>query len=222
MWCIPKIGAEFVACMEDILDLYEEPYDPTRPLICFDELPKQLIAETRQTLPTKPGQVERYDYEYQRNGVRNVWMFFEPLAGQRHLRISLYRTKQDFAYAMKWLVDDVHPNAMLIRVILDNLNTHTVAALYETFEPAEANRIRKRLEFHYTPKHGSWLNMAEIEFSVFARLAWAGYVPDEQTLQQNISLIEKERNAQQATVNWQFSSQDARVKLHHLYPSPSI
>jgi hypothetical protein len=219
MWCIPNVGAEFVACMEDILDVYEEAYDPKRPVVCFDEMPQQLVAEIRRALPMKPGQAERYDYEYQRNGVRNMWMFFEPLAGQRHLRITQRRTKGDWAYAMRWVADEIYPEAECIRVVLDNLNTHTVSALYETFDPEEANRLRKRFEFHHTPKHGSWLNMAEIELSVFTRLAWAGYIPDEETLERNTRLIEQERNTQQASVNWQFTSQDARIKLHRLYPS---
>jgi hypothetical protein len=222
MWCIPEVSAAFVARMEDVLDLYAEPYDPARPVVCFDETNKQLIKETRCRLPARPGQVERYDYEYERNGTRNLFMFFEPLAGRRHVEVTRRRTKSDFARCMKWLVDVAYPEAECIRVVLDNLNTHTFAALYETFEPAEANRIRKRLDFHYTPKHGSWLNMAEIEFSVFSRQAWAGYVPDEQTLKANIQTLEDERNRQQATVNWQFTSHDARVKLHRLYPSVSV
>jgi DDE superfamily endonuclease len=221
MWCIPKVSPEFVVCMEDILDVYEIPYDPLYPTVCFDEMPKQLIAETRPTLPTRPGQVKRCDYEYQRKGVRNLWMFFEPLAGQRHTRITLRRTKRDFALLIRWLVDEVYPDAVLIRLVLDNLNTHVLSALYETFEPAEANRIRKRLELHYTPKHGSWLNMAEIEFSVFSRQACAGYIPDEETLQRQVTALEQERNALGKTANWRFTSQNARVKLHRLYPSPS-
>jgi len=219
MWCIPKVGAEFVACMEDILDVYEEAYDPKRPVVCFDEMPQQLVAEIRRALPMRPGQVERYDYEYQRNGVRNMWMVFEPLAGQRRLRITQRRTKGDWAYAMQWVADEIYPEAECIRMVLDNLNTHTVSALYETFDPQEANRLRKRFEFHFTPKHGSWLNMAEIELSVFTRLAWAGYIPDVETLERNTRSIEQERNTQQASVNWQFTSQDARIKLHRLYPS---
>jgi len=207
--------------MEDVLDLYAEPYDPSKPTVCFDETSKQLISETRQPLPARPGQVERYDYEYERNGTRNLFMFFEPLAGQRHVEVTDRRTKRDFAFRMKWLVDDAYPDAEIIRVVLDNLNTHTVAALYETFDAAEANRIRKRLEFHFTPKHGSWLNMAEIEFSIFARQAWAGYIPDEQTLKRNVQMLEDERNATLATANWLFTTQDARVKLHRLYPSIS-
>lgn len=207
--------------MEEVLDLYEQPYDPTKPTVCFDETSKQLIAQTRQALPARPGQVERYDYEYERNGTRNLFMFFEPLAGKRHVKVTEHRTKQDFAHCMKWLLDDAYPDAECIRLVLDNLNTHTVAALYETFTAAEANRIRKHLEFHYTPKHGSWLNMAEIEFSIFARQAWSGYVPDEQTLQRNLHVLEDDRNATRATVHWRFTSQDARLKLHRLYPSIS-
>jgi hypothetical protein len=207
--------------MEDVLDLYAEPYDPARPTVCFDEISKQLIAETRHPLPARPGQIARFDYEYERNGTRNMFMFFEPLAGYRHVTITHRRTKQDFAHCMQWVVDEAYPDAEVIRIVLDNLNTHTVAALYNTFAEPEANRIRKRLEFHYTPKHGSWLNMAEIELSVFARQAWQGYIPDEQTLHHNVQNLEEERNAAQATVNWLFSSQDARVKLHRLYPSIS-
>lgn len=207
--------------MEDVLDLYAEPYDPAKPTVCFDETRKQLIGETRRALPACPGQIARYDYEYERHGTRNLFMFFEPLAGYRHVKVTAQRTQQDFAHCMQWLVDEAYPEAEVIRVVLDNLNTHTVAALYETFAAAEANRLRHRLEFHYTPKHGSWLNMAEIEFSIFARQAWPGYVPDEPTLQRNVQILEEERNAAHATVNWLFSSQDARVKLHRLYPSIS-
>jgi hypothetical protein len=207
--------------MEDVLDVYAEPYDPSKPKVCFDETSKQLIKETRQALPARPGQVEHFDYEYERNGTRNLFMFFEPQAGYRHVKVTAQRTKHDFAHCMKWLVDEAYPDATVIRVVLDNLNTHTIAALYETFEAAEANRLAHRLEFHYTPKHGSWLNMAEIEFSIFARHAWADYVPDEQTLRLNVQTLENERNAAQVTVKWLFSSQDARVKLHRLYPSIS-
>lgn len=221
MWVIPQVGAEFVAHMEDVLDLYAEPYDPDYPTVCFDEARKQLIAETRRPLPAKPGQVKRCDYEYERRGTRSLLMFFEPLTGQRHVEVTHRRTKQDWAHAMQWLVDVAYPDAVRIRVVLDNLNTHTFSSLYETFPPAEASRIRQRLELHFTPKHGSWLNMAEMEFSVFARQAWAGYVPDEETLKRNIQTLETERNTKHATVNWRFTSQDARVKLHRLYPSIS-
>jgi len=221
MWCIPEVGSEFVACMEDILDLYAKPYDPCYPVVCFDETSKQLIHQTRPSIPPQPGYLERYDYEYKRNGTRNIFLFFQPRAGYRHLEVTEQRTKQDWAQCMKWLVDEAYPDATCVRVVLDNLNTHTYAALYDTFSPAEARRIRKRLELHYTPKHASWLNMAEIEFSVFARSAWKGYVRDEDALKANISQLEAERNRLCMTVNWRFSTADARVKLEHLYPTYS-
>lgn len=221
MWCIPTVGAEFVACMEDVLDLYAESYDPTRPVVCFDEANKQLIIVIRQALSAKPGQVERFDCEYKRNGTRNLFMFLEPLVGWRHVEVTQRRTKKDWAHMMRWLVDEIYPEAACVRLVLDNLNTHTVSALYETFEPVEANRIRKHLELHYTPKHGSWLNMAEIELSVFSRQAWGKYIPDEETLKHNIEIVENERNGRKATVSWSFTSEDARVKLHRLYPSLS-
>jgi hypothetical protein len=219
--CIPQVGAEFVAWMEDVLDLYAEPSNPAKPTVCFDETSKPLMGETGQPLPARPGQVTRDDYEYQRQGTRNRFLFFEPLAGYRQVKVTEQRTEPDFAHGMSWLADEAYPDAEVIRLVLDNLNRHTVAALYETLDAAEANRLRKRLEFHYTPKHGSWLNRAEIEFSRFARPAWAGYIPDEQTLQRQARVLEEQRNATQATVNWRFTSQDARVKLHRLYPSIS-
>jgi hypothetical protein len=220
MWCIPKASAEFVACMEDVLDLYEQAYDPKRPLVCFDEWLKQLIAETRTSLPAKPGRVERYDYEYQRNGVRNLNIFFEPLIGQRHVKITQRRTMQDFARCMQWLVDEIYPEAELIQVILDNLNTHKPASLYETFPPAQARRILKKLAFHYTPKHGSWLNMAEIDLSVFSRRL-KEYIPDDDTLAEEVFALINERNNNHASIDWQFRTDDARIKLKRLYPSTS-
>lgn len=207
--------------MEDVLDLYAEPYDPKHPKVCFDETSKQLIRETRQPLPAQPGQPERYDYEYQRNGTCNIFLFFEPQRGYRHLDITAQRTRRDFAQCMQWLVDTAYPDAECIRVVLDNLNTHKPAALYETFAPAEANRILKRLEFHYTPKHGSWLNMAEIELGVFSRVCWADRMPDANTLQRRTTALEVERNHAHATVDWRFTSCDARIKLERLYPSIS-
>jgi hypothetical protein len=218
MWCVPTASAEFVAAMEHILDLYERPYDPLHPMVCFDETNKQLIEETRQPLPAHPGQVARYDYEYKRHGTRNLFLFFEPLAGQRHIEVTQRRTKQDFAHQMRWLVDVAYSDVECVEVVLDNLNTHKPASLYETFEPAEANRILKRLNFHYTPKHGSWLNMAEIEFSVVLRQLGAR-VPDEQTLKRRAKAVEDSRNQAHSTVDWQFTSQDARVRLARLYPS---
>ncbi len=207
--------------MEDVLDLYAEPYDPQRPVVCFDESPKQLVAEVQTPLPAAPGQVARYDYEYQRNGTRNLFMHFEAGRGWRHLAVTESRTLQDFAGQMKWLADEIHPEAELIRVVLDNLNTHRPAALYETFPPEEARRILKRLEFHYTPKHGSWLNMAELEFSVFERQCLSRRIGDESTLVQEVTALETERNTAQATVAWHFTIQKARTKLHRLYPSIS-
>lgn len=220
MWCIPKAGAEYVACMEDVLDQYEQPYDPKRPLVCFDEWLKQLIEETRIGKPAKPGQVERYDYEYKRNGVRNLNVAFEPLSGQRQVRITERHTMQDFAHCMKWLVDEVHPEAEVIRVILDNLKTHKPAALYMTFTPNEALRILKKLEFHYTPKHASWLNMAEIELSVFNRRLKA-FIPDDRSLFMEVNALIDGRNYSNASVDWQFRTDDARIKLKRLYPSIS-
>lgn len=207
--------------MEDVLDLYAEPYDPKRPKVCFDETPKQLIAETRVPLPARPGQVERYDYEYRRNGTCNRFMFFEPEQAWRHIAVTAQRTRVDFAHPMKWLADERYPEAEVIRVILDNLNTHRPAAWYEAFEPAEARRILKRLEFHYTPKHGSWLNMAEREISVLDRACWNRRLGDQDTLKRETQALEVERNAARATVNWRFTSQDARIRLHRLYPCAS-
>jgi hypothetical protein len=204
--------------MEDVLDLYEQPYDAQQPVVCFDETSKQLIAETRQPLPAKPGQMQRYDTEYQRNGTRNLFMFFEPLAGFRHLEVTAQRTIPDFAECMRLLVDDLYPDAQRIRVVLDNLNTHKPASLYAAFPPEQANRLLKRLEFHYTPNHGSWLNMAEIEFSVFSRQCLNQRIPDELTLKTHIAALQAERNTVHATVRWQFTSNDARLKLKRLYP----
>jgi hypothetical protein len=195
------VSAEFVAAMEEVLDLYEEPYGPKRPKVNFDETSKQLIQEVRQTLPPAPGQVERFDYEYKRNGTRNLFIFCEPQAGWRHIEVTEHRTKNDFAHQMKWLVDCGYPDAELIRVVMDNLNTHTKASLYETFEPAEARRILKKLEFHYTPKHGSWLNQAEIELSVLMRQCLDQRIPDEETLKREVKAYEDRRNQARATID---------------------
>jgi transposase len=165
-WCIPEVSAEFVWRMEEVLDLYEEPYDPKKPTVCFDEMPYQMVAEKRVPIPAKPGRPQRYDYEYERRGVCNLFMFFEPKASWRHVDLRERRTARDFAQQMKKLADDHYPEAEKIRVVLDNLNTHTPAALYEAFEPEQARRILRKLEFHYTPKHASWLNQVEIDLSV--------------------------------------------------------
>ena len=207
--------------MEDVLDLYAEPYDPERLVVCFDETSTQLLADIREPLPAKPGRPRREDYEYRREGTRNLFLTCEPKAGWRHVAITQQRTMQDFAHQMQWLVDAAYPNVLVVRLVLDNLNTHRMASLYETFPAAEARRIAKRLEFHHTPKHGSWLNMAEIEFSVLARACLKGRNPDEDALHRNIRAYEAERNAATATINWRFTTKDARAKLHRLYPDTS-
>ncbi len=205
--------------MEDVLELYAEPYDPRRPVVCFDETSTQLLGEARQPIPARPGQARRQDYEYRRQGTRNLFLACEPQRGWRHVEVTERRTMKDFAHQMRWLVDEAYPEAQVVRVVLDNLNTHRPASLYETFPAAEARRIVRRLEFHHTPKHGSWLNMAEIEFSVLARSCLRRRVPDEATLCREIQALERERNAAQAAINWRFTAQDARRKLHRLYPS---
>ena len=208
--------------MEDVLDLYEEPYDSNEPLICFDELPCQLVAETRTPLPAKPGSPQRYDYEYERKGTTNLFVFFEPKGGFRRVEVSERRTAKDFALAMKLLVDDLYPQAETIRVVLNNLNTHTPAALYGTFEAAEARRIACKLEFHYTPKHASWLNQVEIELSALVKQCLGGRrIPDEEMLGREVGAWERERNERGATVEWRFTAEDAREKLARLYPAGS-
>ncbi len=207
--------------MEDVLELYAEPYDAKRPKVNFDETSKQLIKETRQPLPAQPGRPERFDYEYQREGTRNLFLFTEPQAGFRHVSITEHRTMKDFAQQMKWLVDVAYPQAEVIRVVMDNLNTHKAASLYEAFEPEEARRIVKKLEFHYTPKHGSWLNMAEIELSVLQRQCLDCRIPDEAALTHEVAVWQTQRNKEQATIDWRFSVTDAREKLKRLYPSRS-
>jgi hypothetical protein len=207
--------------MEDLLDLYAEDFDPLRPVVCFDELPYQLVAETCLPLPLRPGKPVRYDYEYRRNGTCNLFMFFQPLAGWRHVEVTEQRTKQDFACRMKDLVDLHFPQAEVIRVVLDNLNTHSPAALYEVFEPQEARRIVRKVEFHYTPKHGSWLNMAEIEISVLDRQCLDRRLAEVSIVRSEVAAWETLRNDQRATVDWRFTSTKARYKLEFLYPSKS-
>jgi hypothetical protein len=218
-WCIPpQANAAFVAQMEEVLAVYTRPYDPRRPWVCMDEVSKQLVAETRQPLSTKPGQAACYDYEYQRNGVGNLFLFFDPLQGWRHVAVTARRTRQDWAWAMKTVVDSYYPDADLITVVLDNLNTHVPAALYATFPPAEARRLRRRLEFVYTPKHGSWLNMAEIELSVVSRQCLNRRLADRATLTHEVAAWEEQRNALGVAVDWRFTTADARIKLKRLYP----
>ena len=215
----PEANAEFVCNMEDVLELYHEPYDPLRPVVCFDEGTKQLIGETRAVLPMAPGQPMRYDYEYERHGTCNLFMFFSPLVAWRHVKVTERRTMVDFAHCMRDLVDVHFPDAVAIRVALDNLNTHKPASLYEAFEPAEARRILERLEFHFTPKHGSWLNMAEIELNVLSSQCLDRRIADKAFLITEVAAWEEQRNQHASTVNWQFTTADARIKLRKLYPS---
>jgi hypothetical protein len=204
--------------MEDVLDLYEEPPDPHRPKVCFDELPYQIVAETRVPVPGRPGQPAHVDYEYRRNGTANIFMSVDPERGWRHVSVTDRRTKLDFATEMKALVDECYPDADVIRLVSDNLNTHTPAALYEAFPPAEARRIARKLEFHYTPKHGSWLNMAEIELSVLSGQCLDRRLGDRSTLEHEVAAWEADRNRQRATIVWRFTSATARTKLHRIYP----
>jgi len=205
--------------MEQVLDIYQRPYEEKKPWICFDESCKQLVKETRDLIPPEPGQLERYDYQYERNGVANLFMFFEPLTGWRHVEVTNQRTAIDYAHQMKYLVDERYPMADKIGVIQDQLNTHVKASLYKAFEPEEAKRILDKLEFHYTPKHGSWLNMAEIELSVLNRQCLNRRIPDQDTLKLEIAAWSEERNQQSRSVNWRFTTADARIKLKRLYPS---
>jgi transposase len=215
----PKANAGFVAAMEDVLEVYARPYDPKRPQVCFDEGGKQLIGEVRPPLPVRPGTPRREDYEYERNGTANLFMAFEPLAGVRRVEVTQRRTNQDFARIIRRLVDEWYPQAERIILVLDNLSTHTPAALYEAFEPAEARRLVEKLEWHYTPKHGSWLNVAEMELSVLARQCLDRRIADEETLRREVLAWEQKRNAAVVRVDWQFTTADARVKLKRLYPT---
>ena len=223
--------------MEDVLDLYHQDYDPDHPVVCFDETSRQLVADKRPSIGAKPGRVERYDYEYKRNGTRNLFMFCEPKAGWRHVEVTEQRTAVDFAHQMRWLADEAYPHTKSIRLVLDNpvsstgqaLNTHKLGSLYDAFEPVEARRIAKRLEFHYTPLHGSWLNpvsgtgqaMAEIELSVLSNQCLNRRISDEVVLKREVLALERERNEAVAIIDWRFSTQDARTKLQHIYPSSS-
>jgi hypothetical protein len=208
--------------MEDVLDVYARAYDPCRPVVCFDEKLVQLIMEVRQPVPLQPGRPARYDYEYKRNGTCNLFVFYQHRAGWRHVWVTDQRTKIDFAHCMRLLVDVLFPNADKIIIVLDNLNTHSPASLYEAFEPAEAKRILDRLEFHPTPKHASWLNMVEIEIGVLSEQCLGERIPDTQTLKCEIAAWETVRNSHQAAIDWQFSMENARTKLKRLYPNLSI
>jgi hypothetical protein len=214
----PKANAGFVAAMEDVLEVYTRPYDPARPVVCFDEGGKQLIGDVRPPLPVRPGRPRRVDYEYTRNGTANVFMLFEPLKGWRHAAVTERRTNKDFAGMVRALIDVWYPAAERVVLVLDNLSTHTPAALYETFPPEEARRLVERLEIHYTPKHGSWMNMAELALSVLARQCLDRRIPDLDALRREVAAWELDRNAAMVRVDWQFTTADARIQLKRLYP----
>ena len=205
--------------MEAVLDIYHRPEVSTNPVVCVDETSKQHLKETRQRLPMVEGMPSRYDSEYKRNGVSNLFMIFAPFQHFRHVEVTDRRTRMDFAHICRDLVDVHFPDADRITLVCDNLNTHKPASLYTAFQPEEARRIAKKLEFHYTPKHGSWLNMAEIELSVLSRECLSRRIPDQQTLKREIQAWQNRRNGKRATVNWRFTTDDARIKLKKLYPS---
>jgi len=205
--------------MEDVLEVYKRPYDPQRPVLCLDETSKQLIGEVQPPVPAAPGQIAHYDYEYVRNGVANLFMLFEPLAGQRDVQVTDRRTKKDYAQCLRKIADEMYPDAQRIVLVQDNLNTHSPASLYEAFEPAEAKRLTDRFEFHYTPKHGSWLDMAEIELGILGRQCLSRRIDNIAELRREVQAWEKMRDAGSSKVNWQFTTTDARIKLRQLYPS---
>jgi hypothetical protein len=219
MYCIPaNENADFVCHMEDVLDVYKLPYNPEYPQICMDETNKQLLKETRKPIAAKPGSVEKYDYAYKRNGVANIFMFCEPLTGWCNVKVTDQRTRTDWAHAIKELVDVHYPNAKKILLVCDNLNTHSGASLYKTFLPNEAKRILNKLEFHYTPKHGSWLNIAELMLSIYSRQCLRRRIPDKPTLRKETTAWYIDRNRKNKKVDWRFTTDDARIKLKRLYP----
>ncbi|CAN5358387.1 hypothetical protein BH11PLA2_BH11PLA2_38300 [soil metagenome] len=215
----PEQNGDFVAAMEDVLEVYQRPHDPTRPVVCLDEQSKQLIRETRTPIPAAPGRPERCDYEYERNGTANLFMLFEPLGGVREVKVTDRRTKLDFAEVIRELVDVHYASATKIVLVMDNLNTHKIGSLYEAFPPAEARRLIEKLEIHYTPKHGSWLNMAETELSVLTKQCLDRRIPDSEMLTREVTAWVKSRNASYAKIDWHFTTDKARVKLKRLYPS---
>jgi transposase len=221
MWCVPKIDGTYVARMEDVLDLYAEAPDPKQPVVCFDESPVQLIGELRQPIPAAPGQVERVDYEYRRNGTVNLFVFLDVHRPWRKVKVTDRRTAEDFAQCMRELVDVHYPRAERIRVVMDNLSTHTPGSLYETFPAAQAHRILRRLAFHSTPKHASWLNMVEIEIGVLKGQCLDRRIGDRERLEQEIAAWERQRNAAGARVTWMFTTEKARAKMSRAYPKPA-
>ena len=214
----PEQNADFVCAMEDVLEVYHRPRNPQKPVVCFDEASKQLVKETRLPIPAAPGRLLTADYEYERNGTANLFMMFEPLAGQRHVKVTARRTAVDYAQVVRELVDVHYPRAKKIVLVQDNLNTHKPASLYEAFPPEEAQRLLSKLEIHYTPKHGSWLNMAETELGVLSRQCLDRRIGDQGQLTDEVAVWETDRNTMKCKVHWHFTTQDARIKLHRLYP----
>jgi DDE superfamily endonuclease len=204
--------------MEDVLEVYTQSYDPKRPQVCMDETSKQLLSDVREPLPAQPGKPQRIDYEYQREGVADLFMFFEPLVGKRFVKVTDQRTRKDWAQAMKELADEIYPQAEKIVIVMDNLNTHSAISFYETFEAEEARRLTNRFEFHYTPKHGSWLNMAEIELGILIRQCLTRRIATKAILASEVSAWQKDRNTKVVKIDWRFTTADARIKLKHLYP----
>ena len=221
MWCIPKVDGTYVARMEDVLDLYAEAPDPKRPVVCFDESPTQLVGEVRQPIPAQPGQPERYDCEYRRNGTANLFVFLDVHRPWRKVKVTAQRTSRDFAACMRELVDIHYPQAEQIRVVLDNLSTHSAGALYEAFPASEAHRVLHRLELHYTPKHASWLNMVEIEIGVLRSQCLDRRIGERERLVSEIAAWEKQRNTAAARIKWMFTTERARTKLARAYPNPN-
>jgi hypothetical protein len=223
-WCLPPGGpsGEFVARMEDVLEVYHRPYDERRPLVCLDEVPKQLVSEVRVPLPVRPDAPARYDYEYTREGVANLFMISEPLLGWRHVMVTDRRTAVDFAEVLRWVVEDLHPEARRVVLVTDNLNVHDPGSLYEAFEPARARRIAEKLEWHYTPKHGSWLNVAECELAALSAQCLDRRIGSMIRLKQVVEAWVEERNERQVGVDWRFTTANARVKLKRLYPAPQL
>ena len=223
MWCIPPhADCEFVAAMEDVLEVYRRPHDPRRPVVCLDEASKQLVGEIRVPLPARPGEPARHDCEYVRNGTANLFMASEPLAGWRHVAVTETRRRVDWAWFVKGLLDGRYRGAERVVLVMDQLNTHAVASLYEAFPPEEARRLAGRLEVHHTPKHGSWLNMAEIELSVLGRQCLGERMADRPALARAASAWQATRNRKHRRVDWRFTTADARVKLKRLYPSVQV
>ena len=219
MWCIPpEQNAEFVCAMENVLEVYKRPLDPEHPVVCFDEKSKQLVGEVAVPIPASPGRDERHDYEYCRNGTANLFMVVEPLAGRRQVTVTSRRTKLDFAQQMRELVDVHYPKAVKVTLVMDNLNTHRMSCLYAAFPPEEARRIVEKIEVVHTPKHGSWLNMAECELSVLEKQCLGDRIGDEATLRDRVERWNKDRNGRSKKIDWQFKTADARIKLRRLYP----